>query len=107
VGSTPTGGSVKKKTKEFRDGEVLQTNRLYLALKAIGQCDDKGRSLLSVGYKGKFIAEPDMPLQTLLMPLIEEIMRFLIYTDDKSALRDLKKFKEWVDSIKLNEAAIT
>jgi hypothetical protein len=87
---------------EFRGGEVLKTNKLYIALREIGQCNEKGKSVLSCGYSGKFIAHPDKPLQTLMVPLINEIMKFLGYSDDKLAEEDIKVFKEWVNSIKLN-----
>jgi len=84
---------------EFRDGEILKTNKLYIALREIGQCNEKGKSVMSVGYRGKFIAQPDKPLQTLMMPLLNEIMKFMRYSDDKLAEEDIKVFKEWVDSI--------
>jgi len=89
-------------TTVFRGGEVLKTNRLFIGLREIGQCNEKGKSVLSVGYRGKFIAQPDKPLQTLMMPLMEEIMNFMRYSDDKLAEKDIKAFKEWVNSIKLN-----
>lgn len=92
----------KAKTVEFRDGEILKTNTLYLCLREIGQCNEKGKSVMAVGYSGKFIAQPDKPLQSLMMPLMNEIMKFMRYSDDKLADEDIKKFKEWVDSIKLN-----
>lgn len=92
----------KAATVEFRDEEILKTNRLYIGLREVGQCNEKGKSVMSVGYRGKFIAHPDKPLQTLMMPLMEEIMKFMRYSDDKMAEEDLKEFKEWVDSIKLN-----
>jgi hypothetical protein len=88
--------------KEFRDGEILKTNRLYIGLREVGQCNEKGKSVMSVGYRGKFIAKPDKPLQTLMMPLMDEIMKFMRYSDDKLAEEDIKAFKDWVNSIKLS-----
>lgn len=92
----------KAAVKEFRGGEVLKTNKLYISLREIGQCNEKGKSVLSLGYSGKFIAQPDKPLRTLMVPLIDEIMKFVHYSDDKLAEEDIKVFKEWVNSIKLN-----
>lgn len=39
------------------------------------------------GYKDKIIAQPDKPLQTLVMP---EILK---YSDDTTAEKDLKSFQ--------------
>lgn len=91
----------KAPVKEFRGGEVLKTNKLYIAIREIGQCNEKGKSVFSCGYSGKFIAQPDKPLRTLMMPLIDEIMKFMRYSDDKFADEDIKVFKEWVNSIEL------
>lgn len=88
--------------KEFRGGEVLKTNKLYVGIREIGQCNEKGKSVFSLGYKGKIIAQPDRPLQTLMIPLTQEIMKFMQYSDDELANEDIKVFKEWVNSIKLN-----
>lgn len=90
----------KSPVKEVRGGKVLRTNKLYVAIREIGQCNEKGKSVFACGYKGKIIAKPDKPLQTLVMPLVNEILKFMQYSDDTIAEEDLKVFKEWVNTIK-------
>lgn len=98
--------AAKGDTKEFRGGPILRTNRLYIAIREIGQCNDNGKSVLGMGYKGKIIATPDKPLQTLMVPLINEIMQVMDYSNDKLAEEDLKAFKEWVNGIHLTSPAL-
>ena len=93
---------MKTKKQSKPDGEILKTNRLYIALREIGQCNEKGKSVFAAGYSGKIIAHADKPLQTLMMPLCQEIMKFMQYSDDNLAVEDIKAFKEWVNSIKLS-----
>jgi hypothetical protein len=92
----------KSAVTEFRGGEVLKTNKLYLSIREIGQCNEKGKSVFAAGYRGKIVAEPDRALMTLMVPLCQEIMNFVRYSDDKLAEEDLKLFKKWINTIKLN-----
>lgn len=91
-----------KKTKTFKD-EVKKTNQLFIQIKQIGNCDEKGRSVLSVGYNGKFIAAPDKPLCTLVYPIIEEMFGFIKYSNNENAKKDVKAFKELINEINLKK----
>lgn len=82
--------------------EIKRTNRLYLAIKAIGQCDEKEKSVLALGYSGKLIAAPDKPM-TIIIRLMEEMMPVMDYSTKEAATADLKRFKEYVDSIQLKD----
>lgn len=89
------------KTKEIPGTEIKQTNRLYVAIREIGHCNDKGRSVMSVGLKGKTIAEPNKPLSTVGIALLDMVMELARYTDDEAAKEDIALLKEWVDGIEL------
>ena len=89
-----------KKVKEDRSGDVLRTNRMYISLKAIGEINEKGKSIFSIGYSGKNIAEPDRPLSTAVFSLVAHVANMAKYTSQEEAEADLKEFKKLVKSIK-------
>ena len=89
----------KHETKEIEGGEIKRTNRMYVALREIGQCNEKGRSVLALGYKGKFIAEPERPFETLVIPLLDEILNFVNYTDREAGAADLETLKTYINGL--------
>jgi hypothetical protein len=90
----------ESETIEIPGTEIKQTNRLYMAIREIGQCDGRGRSVLSLGYRGKIIAQPDRPLATMVWPLINELLQYVNYSGDDAALKDINQFKEIIASLR-------
>jgi hypothetical protein len=95
--------SKKAETKEIPGSPVKRTNRMYVSLKGIGECDEKGRSVFSLGYSGKTISEPDAPLSSMMVPLLREVMLMAQYSDLAAAKKDLATFKKWVKGISVKE----
>lgn len=79
----------------------MQTNRMYVQLRTIGQCDAKGKSILAMNFSGKTIAEPDKPLTTLVMPLLREIATYARWSSREAAEADLAQLKEYVAGLKV------
>ena len=82
---------------------VKTSNRLFIELKSYGMCDEKGRTVLGIGLKGKQRAEPDAPIRTLLIPLIEELLPSCHYSGAEARDADLAAFKEFADELKPKE----
>lgn len=80
--------------------EVMKTNRLYLSIKAIGTLNEKGKSILSMGYTGKIAPPPDRGLE-ILIQLMEELKPFISYSSIEAAKKDLKSFKDYVNGFEI------
>lgn len=82
--------------------EIKRTNRLYLQLAAIGHCDEKGKSVLALGYKGKIIAKPDRPLG-IVQAILEEMLPVADYSSREAAEKDIAALKEYINGLRLND----
>ncbi len=82
--------------KIVTDSGVVRSNRFFLSLKAIGEVDEKGKTILSLGYKGKIIATPDRPLSTAVAKLILHVAEMVQYSDEGQRDADLKALKKFV-----------
>lgn len=91
------------KPTEFTKGPVARTNQLFLELRRFGELDEKGRVRFALGYKGKVIAHPDMPL-ALLAQLTFKIIQNFNYSSPEAAAKDLKGFQEWANGLKLENS---
>ena len=78
---------------------IQRGKRLYVQLAAIGECDDAGKSVLQVGFKGKQIAEPDRPL-LLAVGIIEQIATLARYSSEAAARADLDELTWYVNSLR-------
>lgn len=72
--------------------------RAFVQLAAMGECDDKGKTVLSFGYKGKSVAPPDQPL-LLASGFIEQIMPFCHWSSVGAMEADLSALKKYVDGL--------
>ena len=99
----PVNNRKKAKTKApvVETGkEVRKTNRTYLSIKAIGTLDEKGKSILSVGYGGKIAPPPDRGLEILIL-LMDELKQFISYSSIEAAENDLNLLKEYVNGFEI------
>jgi hypothetical protein len=93
----------KKTTGVVETGKVIRkTNQLYLSLKNIGTLDENGKSILSVGYKGRMEAPPDRGL-LLLVLVMDHLQDFLSYSSVEAAENDLKLLKKHINQIKVTK----
>ena len=84
---------------------IMRTNRMFITLNAIGECDAKGRAVFSRGYKNKkIIAEPGRPIATLILPLMAFLLESAIYQNGDDPHADLEKLKRYVASLQCNAA---
>jgi hypothetical protein len=70
--------------------------RLYLDLKGIGVCSEKGRAGAGIGYRGRMKAEPDRPIRSLILPLLDDVLPFLRYSSPAECDAEIAALKEWV-----------
>ncbi len=82
-------------------GEIKRTNRLFVSLRSMGQCDENGKAVLKIDYGSeKFMASPDKPLM-LLAALTESCFRLMRYSSEAAAEDDIVKFKAWAMGLNL------
>lgn len=73
---------------------ILRTNRFFVKLTDYGTCDDRGCVVMGVGLSNKTqIVQPDRPLMTLLLPLLEMLTEGFTYSTHEAAVIDCEKFK--------------
>jgi ribosomal protein L37AE/L43A len=100
---TPSCKKCKKAMKEVKvvdtSTEIKRTNRMYLRLAAVGQCDAQGKTVLELGFRGKIIAPPDAPL-TLLQNVVNEMLSLIDYSSKEAAEADIAALKEFVNGLK-------
>lgn len=77
---------------------IARGSRLFVQLAAVGECDEKGKTVLSFGFKGKAIADPDKPL-TLVVGLIEEIAALARYSSADAMRSDLAALSAYVAAL--------
>lgn len=90
------GPPVKTATSDM--GLAL-TNRLFISVKQIGQCDERGRAVFAAGYSGKMIAQPERPIRTLILPLMQRMLEMSRYTDRAEFDADLAALRKFVDGL--------
>ena len=88
---------MKRKAKEFKGGVIVKTNQMYLTVHAIGMLNDKGKSVMSVGYN-RVTSPPDRPL-VIAAWLLKEIVSMARYSSRKAATSDLTNFKQYVATL--------
>lgn len=75
-------------------------SRNFVSVRSIGRRDTDGIDIVSITkYTGEQLAEENRPLQTMVMPILDHIMRDLRYTDRSKIAEDMKVFKAWVANI--------
>lgn len=77
---------------------IKRGDHMFVQLSAMGECDAKGKTVLSVGYKGKAIAEPDRPLQ-LAAGFIEQLLEVARYSSVGALKNDLEAFRKYVGTL--------
>ena len=92
-----------KEAKPIPAGLIERGRRVYVQVSAVGEVNDKGRSVLYFGYKGKQIAVADKPLSTLVVWFIGELLSLARYSNKEAAAADLSKLKAYLDSLKLED----
>ena len=98
-----TKGTTKKPKTEGvvrTDTVIARTNQVYMSLGQLGNLDENCKSIMSVTYGGKIIADPDRCLK-LVSAFIDEFTKFVIYSSNEKAEADLKEFKEFVKEMKV------
>ena len=87
-------------TKKIEGTEIVRTNRMFISLKTIGEMDAKGKTVFSLGYSGKTVAEPERPLSTAVAKLVLHIANMAKYSTQEDMEADLKEFQAIVADIK-------
>ena len=95
-----------KKNKEvglIPAGSIERGRRVYVQVSAFGEVNDKDKSVLSFGYKGKQIALVNKPLSTLGVWFIDSLLFLARYSNSEAATADFSEFKAYLDSLKLED----
>jgi hypothetical protein len=77
---------------------IKRGDRMFVQLSALGECDAKGKTVLSVGFKGRAIAEPDRPL-VLAIGLIEQLIEMARYSSAEALQADLEGLVAYVGTL--------
>ena len=96
-------GETIEKAKPIPAGLIERGRRVYAQVSAIGEVNDKGKSVLFFGFKGKQIAVADKPLSTLGVWFIGQLLSLARYSNREAAAADISEFKAYLDSIKLED----
>lgn len=70
--------------------------RLYLDLKGYGICNEKGRASGGVSIHGRIVGEPNRPVRSVILPLLNELMPLWRYSADEECHAEIAALKEWV-----------
>jgi hypothetical protein len=69
----------------------------------MGELDGKGRKVLSVGYCGKRVSKDDIPLSSLAVPILNDLLPHINYETREQFDADIGLLKEFVNGLQLNE----
>lgn len=76
----------------------------YIVISQIGELNEKGKSVMSIGYHGKRVASKEKPLSSLIIPLIKELQEgFIVYRSVEHGKGDLDLLKEFVNDLHIGK----
>lgn len=75
--------------------------RFFISLRQMGVVDSDDHIGFAVGYKGKLISKVDVPLTSVLFPLLVEVSNMVTYSNMDAAQRDLAEFKKLVNDLEI------
>lgn len=96
----------KKPTKvngvvEVDGGPIRKTNRFFVALRSYGQCDENGKTVMSIECAAKRMpAPPDRPL-ALMAVILDQLLPAMRYSSNEAAEKDLEEFQKYVSNLTL------
>ena len=97
----PKKKAAKIETTTFK-GTVARTNRFFLQLKAYGNCDDSGRTIMGIEFSTKkMIAPPDKPLK-LISHILDGMINGISYSNKDAALIDIEEFQRWALNLQVD-----
>jgi hypothetical protein len=73
--------------------------RMFVRLAAVGYCNDQGKCSTAIGFKGNAIAEPDRPLQMLVVGFIEQVVDLARYSSLDALKADIAALREYVGEL--------
>lgn len=83
------------KTAMHKGGPVARSNRFFIQISSLGEVDEKGKVIFSVGFKGKRIAEPDRPLALMVSFIHNCIVTKFCYSSGEACRKDVEWLKEY------------
>lgn len=96
----------KTKSKTLRNcGPILRGSLPFLTLKEIGELGDNGKAVMRVGYGERLVAKPDLPLSSLAVPVIDELLKVVRYKNKAAADKDLDLLRAYVGRLAFTEPA--
>lgn len=90
----------KTQTVEYQSSPIARTNRMFINISALGECDSKGKLVFSKSFK-RIVAAPDRPLMMFAGLLDNAVIPSFSYSSKDAAVKDLQQFKEWVAGLKV------
>lgn len=88
-----------KKASKAESSPIVRGSQVYLVLHEVGELNEKGKRVFSIGYGGKRLADKKYPLSSLVIPIAAELTRMIRYPDGKSLREDLAMLKEYVNGL--------
>lgn len=90
----------KQKQPQKGESPIVRGSHPFVILKAFGEMDDKGKTVLKLEYGGRFVGEPDKGLSTLLIQLLREIVPKLRWSSQQAMQQDVAEFKKHISNWK-------
>jgi hypothetical protein len=79
--------------------EIARSNRMFIKVSQVGELDAKGRTLFSIGFKGRHIAKPDRPLSMMVGIIHEFIVTKFSYSSAEECANDIAILKGYVNNL--------
>jgi hypothetical protein len=83
---------------------IDRAGNMFVQLKAVGICSDKGKTVLGGGGYSKMISKSETPVHDLARAFICELIQFRNHPDKAALQGDVKALHAWLsDVIKAND----
>lgn len=78
---------------------LVRGTKAFIKIAKVGEVNDKGKEVLSVGYSGKLIAQPEAPLASLAVPLMRDLLPHVLYDNREQFDLDVNCLRRFVDAL--------
>lgn len=86
-------------TKNHDGGLIARSNRMFFQISRVGEIDNKGKTVFSIGFKGKRVAEPDRPLACMMGFIHNCIVTAFTYSSPEEGEKDIAILKAYVNGL--------
>lgn len=88
------------------EAEKKHGNKVALKLKSIGTVQPNGRYSWTFGYMPLIEGKPDLPLSSLLIPLIQNISALARYSTVEAAKTDIETLLTFIQTLNAHDTPV-